>query len=217
MISQAGWLDAFNRRRRRQKAARKAERAFHTALLDIGPGDICVDCGANRGDVTAFMVRTGAQVHAFEPDPYAFSALQGRFGATPGVTLHAAAVGVSEGTATLHRAPGFAAEPGRLSESSSLLARPRSGADGETLTVPVIDLPGWLDALPVPPRMLKLDIEGAEVEILESLFAGDLIDRMGHVFVETHETQHPALARRTRALLAEVARRGWSHVNLDWA
>ena len=43
--------------------------------LGLGRGDLAIDCGANVGHVTAALARTGAEVHAFEPNPQAFSAL----------------------------------------------------------------------------------------------------------------------------------------------
>ena len=40
--------------------------------------DVVFDCGANVGDVTAPLAATGATVHAFEPDPFAFGQLSRR-------------------------------------------------------------------------------------------------------------------------------------------
>ena len=54
----------------------------------------------------------------------------------------------------------------------------------------------------------KLDMEGAEVPILESLLYGGLIDRADRVLAETHERIIPELAERTIALRRRVAHDG---------
>ncbi|MEO1468109.1 MAG: FkbM family methyltransferase [Pseudomonadota bacterium] len=220
-------LAAWQRRRGRHKRILAAERAFHNALLETGPGDICIDCGANVGDYTAHMARGGATVHAFDPDPAAFARLAERFAGRGNVVLHNTAVGAEAGRAVLHRDPGLGdtgqGETGQgdtgqedlaATVSSSLLDQPRLAGGVE---VEVIDLVAFLDGLDRAPSVVKLDIEGAEVALLERLFATDHVTRIGHLFVETHEWQMPALRARTLALVREVEARGWRHVTLDWA
>ena len=45
----------------------------------IKKGDICIDAGANVGNITAQMIDYGAKVYAFEPNPFAFAKLEQRF------------------------------------------------------------------------------------------------------------------------------------------
>lgn len=65
--------------------------------------------------------------------------------------------------------------------------------------------------------MLKVDIEGAEVELLEAMLATDTLDRCKSIFVETHETSIPALEDRI-ARLRTVAESGEYREKLffDW-
>lgn len=209
----ADWMRLRRRRVGRHKRILAAERAFHAALLEVGPADICVDCGANVGLYTAFMARTGAQVHAFEPDPLAFRHLSERMGRAANVVLHQKAVGTVAGTMPLYRAAGEG--PAHTVTSSLINESPKLGG-GKAVAVEVVDFPRFLDGLPKAPRILKLDIEGAEVAILGALFASRRIERIGNVFVETHEKQLPSLRARTFALIDEARRQGWGQVNFDW-
>jgi 16S rRNA A1518/A1519 N6-dimethyltransferase RsmA/KsgA/DIM1 with predicted DNA glycosylase/AP lyase activity len=42
----------------------------------IEKGDICIDAGANVGNITAQMLDYGAKVYAFEPNPFAFAKIR---------------------------------------------------------------------------------------------------------------------------------------------
>ncbi len=82
--------------------------------------------------------------------------------------------------------------------------------------MPVIDLPALI-ATRGDIGVLKLDVEGAELGILETLLARRAFDRIGLTLVETHERLFPALQPRYAALRAAIAA-AWppARVNLDW-
>jgi FkbM family methyltransferase len=207
-------LRTWRRSRRRARRAARSQHRFLEALLDVGPGDILVDCGANVGLYTRHMARSGAFVHAFEPDPTAFAALHAALGEAPNVTLHDSAVGLENGEATLHRAADFAVDPIRRTVASSLLAP--TGAAGDAFTVRVVDFPAFLRALPQAPKILKLDIEGVEVALIEALVAQDLARTLPDVYVETHERQRPELRARTYALIDALGRESGGAFDFDW-
>lgn len=203
-------LRKLTRRQRKKAAALR----FEAILAKLGPADLCVDCGANVGDVTARLAATGATVHAFEPDPAAFASLRARCAGAANVVLHEAAVGVVEGRARLHFARGRDMEMAHGSVTSSLLTDSHRVDPGSGVEVAVIDFPAFLEALPKRPSVVKIDIEGAEVELLEALRDRGLLTSMGVVFVETHEKQAPALRRRTFDLIVGAA--AYPNVDFDW-
>jgi FkbM family methyltransferase len=64
----------------------KAEETITQLLaVNLEPSDIAIDCGANIGNITALLCRSGATVYAFEPNPFAFKELQKRFLGNPNV------------------------------------------------------------------------------------------------------------------------------------
>jgi FkbM family methyltransferase len=188
-----------------------------TALL--GPGDLVLDCGANMGTVTERLAATGADVIAFEPDPYAFGILSEKFGGTPNVTLINAAVGIGSGSVRLMRAEGFERNRKGASVKSTIVASGRGIGDGEAFDVPLVDFPAFLreKAAVSPIAFVKMDIEGAELDILEVMARESLFGYVRCLVAETHERKFRHLRPRYRALRValatpELARR----VNLDW-
>lgn len=134
-----------------------------------------VDCGACEGffSLLAHARFPGVPCHAFEPQPQNVARLRRNF-ALNGLTatVHAAAVGVAEGRALFH-GEGF---------GGHLAAAHTAGAS----EVRVVNLATFLTGLAAPRLLLKIDIEGAEAELLPALAAR--LPEHTAIFLETH---HP--------------------------
>lgn len=189
-----------------------------TAMLK--PGDLVFDCGANVGEVTVVLAATGADVIAFEPDPYAFGRLEAATADMPNVTLVNAAVGAEAGTVKLMRASNFDENPSGASVKSTIIDGGRSIAAENAVDVPVI---GFLDFLAekVAERgeiaFIKMDIEGAELEILERMEAEEAFGPVRCLVAETHERKFKDLRPRFKALRKRItAAYPPRKVNLDW-
>ncbi len=141
----------------------------------LGPGDVCVDIGAHIGYYTLLaskLVGPGGKVYAFEPSPGAFRALEQnlvRNGVTNVMPLNVAA-GAHGSTGTLYElAEGSS---GNSSLSPRLLESPHAGTADEYTPVEVEICAA--DSR-VPPdefarvRMIKVDVEGYEVEALRGV------------------------------------------------
>lgn len=204
------------KRKRRKYLRRQCDRQFKAHFEELKAGDIVIDCGANLGVFTDSMSAKGATVYAFEPDPYAFAKLTEAVADRPNVILRQAAVGASEGVVKLYRAPNFDAEPDLLSQSSSVFSDKVNIDQGVSFEVPQVDLAAFITGLPDRVKLLKIDIEGAEVPVLEALLDSGAINRVDKAFVETHETRIPSLVPRTEALRARIARECPKRVNLYW-
>ena len=64
--------------------------------------------------------------------------------------------------------------------------------DENAVRVEVVDILEYLHVLDRDIRILKMDIEGAEWDILERLRTHPVLDQIDTIFVETHERQDPA-------------------------
>ncbi|MFD1508890.1 FkbM family methyltransferase [Lacimonas salitolerans] len=212
-------------RRARWKMQRRLKNARSEGMMQgivsmLQPGDVVLDCGANVGAVCEPLAQSGATVHAFEPDPYAFSQLSARVGQFDNVTLHNAAVGSHAGTVKLQRATGFDDDPARNSVKSTIIEGGRSTDGGETVDVEMIDFPAFVRALLAEHgkiAFLKMDIEGAELDLMETMFAADMFEDIRLTVVETHEKKFKELRPRYAKLREDVgAKYPITKINLDW-
>lgn len=201
---------------RKARARRAAFEAFETALSRLGPGALAIDLGANVGVYTERLAETGADVIAFEPDPHAFSLLQARVGTRPNVRLIPAAAGVADGKINLYRRTDFDAAPDRRTSSSSIFSDKHKMDPGRPHEVDMIGFPDFLARLNREVAVLKIDIEGAEVPLIEALLQSPDFARVDRVFIESHERVVRALAARTRALKARTRCLSRPRVNWDW-
>lgn len=212
-------------RKARNRLKRNLRNAHAKGLMQgilsmLRPTDLVLDCGANVGDITLPLAQTGAHVHAFEPDPYAFGVLTERAGHLPNVTLHNAAVGVSAGKIKLFRAANFDDNPKGGSVKSTVVRGGRSIDESATISVDLIDFPAFLrEKIGAHGEIafLKMDIEGAELDLLETMLSQELINDIRLTVAETHEHKFKELRPRFRALRKAVDERfAVTKVNLDW-
>lgn len=135
-------------------------------MLDVlRPGDAVVDVGAHKGGYTIWMRRAvGASgaVLAFEPQPELADYLRQcvRAHAWSNVTVAACALSSAPGPRTL-RLPGDSPSPAASLVGASL----PPGARGYEVDVDTLDRFLATHPQPAPLRLLKCDVEGAELEV----------------------------------------------------
>nr|WP_148590313.1 FkbM family methyltransferase [Aquisphaera giovannonii] len=137
----------------------------------IRPGDVVVDVGANIGFFTTLFARLagpGGRVVAFEPDPDNLRLLRGNVASLTGaaeVTLIEAAVGAERGTASFSfdRATGAT---GHLGATATMGGTLYGDGTPQVKETPVETVDAVADRLGVRPAVIKLDIEGGELDAL---------------------------------------------------
>jgi len=144
-------------------------------------GDTFFDVGANIGTVTIAIAMTGAECLAFEPAPanaarLAENAELNRLG---NVTVIEAAMWSDGGTVAL-RVDG-AEGAGR--------SRVVDAGDAKAIEVPATTLDRFAGGGAAAPDLLKIDVEGAELEVLRGAERTLEAGRVREVFVETHPLQ----------------------------
>lgn len=127
----------------------------------VGPGVTFWDVGANVGFFSLLAARLGGTVHAFEPVRENVEVLAGNIrenGLNDRIHVHPVAV---------------AAEPGRASllvvedpSWSHLADRGRHPRTREEVDVEVVTLDGLELS---PPDVVKIDVEGSEIDVLEGM------------------------------------------------
>ncbi len=193
-----------------------AHAAFAAALRDI-EGKIAIDLGANLGQFTRELAHACERVVAFEPDPWTYSALCRNVADLGNVRLENAAAGTADQRVFLYRHKRFETDPHTHSIASSVVAGKKGMASAASVNVRQIDFLRYLEELDADIGIVKMDIEGAEVELLEAMFdRPDLLGRIDYVFAETHERQIPGQWRRVRALRTRAESIARPRINLYW-
>ena len=177
---------------------------YHAFRAVLQPGDTALDVGANVGAYAllfAQWVSPGGRVLAFEPAPETHEALT-RHAALNGVAdvVDARRVALSDGAGTA----AFAAEG--VSGANRLRG---AGEAGGGMAVPTISLDELCAAEGISPRLVKVDVEGAELAVLRG--ARETIRRFGDrmaLFVEFHPTIWREMGIGRGEVADEIRRQG---------
>lgn len=161
-----------------------------------------IDVGANIGAWSgALLLRwPSAIVHAFEPAPLTFDALERRLGNLPNVILNRAAVGSHDGPAEM-----FIFDNNLV---SSLYPHAEEGVNfKESVVVKVIKLDDYIAERRIEGvDLLKIDAEGGDIEVLKGAsksLAGGLI-KLVHIECAFHHVTRPlSTFQEIYALLVE--------------
>ncbi len=178
----------------------------------------CIDLGANVGKYTEKMAQSVKSVIAFEPDPWAYAQLKSNIANFTNVRLENAAASTLNGTIPLWRHVEFHNDPAKWSAASSLLFRKFSVANNDQMIeVRSIDFVDYLIDMDEDIGVIKMDIEGAEVDLLEALLdAPEVLSRIDYIFAETHERQIPDHVTRVEHLTERTLHMTQPYFNLDW-
>lgn len=218
------WLSRFeNRIGRKARGLLKGVQGpravadFQARLAGIGPGDLCLDLGANVGLFTADLAERGCEVHAYEPDPLAWDLLNQNVGHLPNVTLHNAAVAATAGRMRLRRAHDFAADPIHgTTKSTIVLDHARRYQDQDGIDVDVLAFADVVAGFGRRIALVKMDIEGAEFDILRQVFADPAAFDIDAIFCETHERDAYHEFREIDRMRLASRHLERPHINLYW-
>jgi FkbM family methyltransferase len=157
-------------------------------------------------------------VYSFEPNPWCYRILNKRFAHLGNVKVHN--VGLMDRRCSLTlRTPLAHDEYDDLDTTvaSTVVTTPSDDQPMRSAEVECIDLAEFIDELGEPVTLLKMDIEGAEIAVLNHLIDTGAIDRVRLAVVETHERFSPELAQATETLRERLrVNRLDGKIRLDW-
>ncbi len=202
---------------RRELTRSACDEDFERIFNRLDGNSVCIDLGANIGAVTGRLASRAGKVYAFEPDPWAFGQLKENCGAMPNVVLFNSAIGSSNETIVMRRDPDFSpSESHRSQGTSKFVSLLWDDREGSTFEVEQIDICSFIRDVGQRISLIKVDIEGAEADLLERLLDSEEINLVDAIFVETHEAHMPELRARLGDIRRRVAGIRSPHINLDW-
>jgi FkbM family methyltransferase len=136
----------------------------------LHPGDTVLDCGANIGIFTTMMAeRVGpkGQVHSFEPDPVICEDLKRvlHVNAFNWVTVNQMALSNTEGEALFCKVTEL--DVRRESSHLSVTGYSPEKTNTQEFSVPTTTLDAYVEKNGIFPKLIKIDVEGAEFLVLE--------------------------------------------------
>jgi FkbM family methyltransferase len=186
---------------KRGEVARLCDHTYLPDLLDSN--SIVVDLGANRGEFAHELIRRcGCSVYAAEP----LSGLHAEIGASPRLKLFRVALGKQNGSAPLRVYGGRCA---------SLLGARENDETVNQEEVEVVDLHTFLVRAGLGRvDLMKVDVEGAELDIFESVLESDL-RLIGQITIEFHDFIYPNLKPRAEAVKRRLCKLGFWMINFS--
>jgi FkbM family methyltransferase len=84
------------------------------------------------------------------------------------------------------------------------------------IEVEAVDFACFVSELNSDVKVVKMDVEGVECQILHKLIDTGVIERIGLLLVETHDKKIPELREATEALKRRIADESLTNIALDW-
>jgi len=194
----------------------------HTkTILNMPKNSICIDCGSHAGDITEVFRQLGAYVYAFEPNADLINKQKERFKGVSNVELINKAVWDKYTTLELKALK----QNGNLNLGGSSILKIDDSDELKqegliSNSVEVIDLIDFMEknifARGKTVQILKLDVEGAEYEIIEKLLTSGAYKKIAHIFVETHARFFKDGAEKMKKIHKMIEDYKAENIYLDW-
>jgi FkbM family methyltransferase len=164
----------------RQKTYIQAKKLIQ--IENIDEESVVVDIGSNFGEVIRALTDTGCRIYSFEPHPLFYNILKEEYSDRERVFLFDSAVWTCNQKRNFY----FKNSPTSLNGGATLMAE-KSNILNLNLNVKVtcLDIAEVVDALEFV-DVLKMDVEGAEYELLDRLYETGVYKKVKSIYFEDH-------------------------------
>ena len=193
----------------------------HISFLDedifLNKNSIIIDCGANIGDITSIFARYGATVYSFEPTTGTFELLKTRFSKHKNVKCYNQAVWNKNETLKFYHHEWSKYNKIHWSNGNSLLKKKKNVNENDYEIVEAIDIVEFVKSLDINIDLIKIDIEGAEIEVINHIIDSGIITKINKILCEVHDKKYKFLKSDTDKLREKIKKLNLSNkINLEW-
>tara|TARA_B100001123_G_scaffold448460_1_gene609715 strand:+ start:3139 stop:3720 length:582 start_codon:yes stop_codon:yes gene_type:complete len=148
--------------------------------MNLGAGSVFIDAGAQTGQELHYLANTDIEVHSFECHPEHFKQLNKVYGGCRNIELYHACVYIHDEMIPVYF------KHGDSMGSMSLCEAKINVNERDGIMVRSIDICNFVSSLGRHVDVLKLDVEGAEFDIIEKLITSHKINNISRIYFEDH-------------------------------
>tara|TARA_B100000989_G_scaffold231451_1_gene178259 strand:+ start:1982 stop:2653 length:672 start_codon:yes stop_codon:yes gene_type:complete len=171
--------------------------------------DVVIDLGANVGAITEILARTKSKVYAFEPNTKAFYILKKNMSKYDNVILYNSAAGIKNSNIKLYLHKDYNNSEDDLTQASSLNFNKENISQYNYEIVKEINFSKFLSSLNRKIEIIKIDIEGYEIKLINHLLDNGILNNIGKIYLETHENKNHLLKDDTLKLKDRIKKEGF--------
>lgn len=204
----------------RAHIAYKYHKIFYDFYLRSQNGEslIFIDGGCHNGVFSDIALACGGVVYAFEPNVYLCAFLRNLYQNNPRFILSESAISTKNAKTIFYNLiDDMVSQGASIVEFGTNYCEETQESSG--YEVEMIDFCAFVREIVAKHgkiHFIKLDIEGAEFEVLEAFIAQDLYKNVEYIMVETHERLFDNPNAKITALKAQIADKNITNIYLDW-
>ena len=190
---------------------KKLPKEFIRQINKLNKNHIVIDLGANIGLITEILAKTKAKVFSFEPNSKAFNSLRDIELKYSNVKAYKSAAGYKNCKTKLYHHNNYNISNEDLTQASSLKSGKENISEFNFEEVEEIDFSNFLFDINDQIELIKIDIEGYEIELINHLLDTGSINKLNKIFLETHDVKNPFLKKDTDKLKTRIKNAGLEH------
>lgn len=155
--------------------------------FNLNSNSLVVDLGAGNGEEIEACVEKNVRIISFEPNPVLFNALVKKYKKYTNVVLRKEAAWISNGSVNL-----YIKNDAKEKNGGATLIKYKTNINKKNyISVKSIDIASFICSLGRTIDVLKIDVEGAEYELLDRLFNTKSVKLIKHIYFEDHTRKIP--------------------------
>lgn len=213
--SMGGGFYSFSYLLNRAFVAFKYHKIFYDFYLRSQNGEelVFVDGGVHNGVFSDIALACGGICYGFEPNVYLCAFLKNLYKDNPKFILHQEAIFTQNGKTIFYDFDEDIVSQGASIVDSKALPQKKG------YEVKMIDFAQFIkDLVKKHGRiaLIKLDIEGAEFDVLDALIEQNLHENIEYIMAETHERMFDNPKEKIETLQKKITSKGIKNIYLDW-